>query len=252
MSIGKVLSTSLVASVALMTSVAEADMAPLSAEMHLAKKAMPNTTIKSAAQSVIKGMVEVVAGNNVMYLDESGRYLVIGSIYDLRTATDLTANRKQEIRDSIRVTWDVIPKNGATFDTGELPEFAVLFDPLCPYCKKLHDTIETMGNLDVKYVYVAEKAGSDEIIADVVCSQNPNKALSDYYQGVKLEKANNACANGVKTGLAENRSFTRKTDLLGTPILIRKDGKTKIGAASAEKLAAWLKETKENIAQVTQ
>ena len=61
------------------------------------RKALPNTEIDSVQLSVVPGLVEIVAGGNLFYFDPTGRYLVVGSIYDMRTATDLTAQRKREV-----------------------------------------------------------------------------------------------------------------------------------------------------------
>ncbi|MEX0824003.1 MAG: disulfide isomerase DsbC N-terminal domain-containing protein, partial [Woeseia sp.] len=59
--------------------------------------AMPGTHISSTSATVIDGLYEVVAGDNVLYVDESGRYLVIGSIYDLQEDVDLSAARRAQV-----------------------------------------------------------------------------------------------------------------------------------------------------------
>ena len=59
--------------------------------------AMPGTTIKSTMPTVIEGLYEVIAGENVLYVDTTGRYLVIGSIYDLKEDKDLSAARRAQL-----------------------------------------------------------------------------------------------------------------------------------------------------------
>src|SRR3972149_3464251 len=66
------------------------------------RRAMPGTTVSEVRAAPIPGLLEVVAGRNVFYTDAGGRFLVIGSIYDLATTQDLTARRKREIT---RIVW---------------------------------------------------------------------------------------------------------------------------------------------------
>lgn len=52
--------------------------------------ALPATEVKDVMPSPIAGLYQFKAGDNILYASGSGRYLVIGNIYDLQTAQDLT------------------------------------------------------------------------------------------------------------------------------------------------------------------
>jgi ribosomal protein uS11 len=71
--------------------------------------AMPGTNISSTSATVIEGLYEVVAGDNVLYVDTSGRYLVIGSIYDLQEDVDLSAERRAQVTSTSAATGTKTP-----------------------------------------------------------------------------------------------------------------------------------------------
>ncbi len=54
-----------------------------------AKKALPNTPIREVNPSPISGLYEVIAGSNVLYMDETERYLLVGEIYNLKTSKNI-------------------------------------------------------------------------------------------------------------------------------------------------------------------
>jgi thiol:disulfide interchange protein DsbC len=57
------------------------------------RSSMPATLVKSVNETQFAGLYEVEAGDNLFYADASGRYLFIGHIYDLKTATNITQLR---------------------------------------------------------------------------------------------------------------------------------------------------------------
>lgn len=56
-------------------------------------KRLPRTKTTRIDCSVVAGLCEVQAGTNLFYTDRSGRYLVVGRVYDMETRQDLTAVR---------------------------------------------------------------------------------------------------------------------------------------------------------------
>lgn len=66
------------------------------AEAHLARalaKRLPRTRATKIDCGLIAGLCEVQAGANLFYTDRTGRYLVVGRVYDMETRQDLTAAR---------------------------------------------------------------------------------------------------------------------------------------------------------------
>lgn len=54
------------------------------------RTALPATDVQSVSASEIPGLYRFQAGDNTLYADASGRYLLVGHIYDLQTAQDVT------------------------------------------------------------------------------------------------------------------------------------------------------------------
>ena len=53
-------------------------------------KSMPTLKIDSVKSSEAKGLYEVVAGANILYVSEDGKYLLQGHLIDLEARKDLT------------------------------------------------------------------------------------------------------------------------------------------------------------------
>jgi len=60
--------------------------------------ALPSTHIDAINATPIKGLYQVTAGDNTFYADSTGRYLVFGHIYDIRTRADITATQASSSR----------------------------------------------------------------------------------------------------------------------------------------------------------
>src|SRR3546814_15964360 len=59
--------------------------------------------IGSVDCATIGGLCEVVAGDNLFYVDAGARYLVIGRVYDMETRQDITAARLLEMNPDMLV-----------------------------------------------------------------------------------------------------------------------------------------------------
>ena len=59
----------------------------------LQKQLGANVQIKSISPSPIPGIFEVVANNTVVYTDATAKYLIQGSIVELKTGTNLTEQK---------------------------------------------------------------------------------------------------------------------------------------------------------------
>lgn len=212
---------------------------------HSVHKALPGTRITSVQPSVIPGLVEVVAGPNVLYTDVTGNYLVVGSIYDMQTSTDLTAQRRHEIAETRRISWADLPLETAVKYGGQGPgKLAVFFDPDCPWCKRLHKQLSAMDDVEVYAImYPVESlhAGAKNKAAAILCSNDPFQALNAVMAGETLSPASDPnCLASSSAAIDRVEAFARRHDIHGTPTLVAPDGRIRPGFLEAKPLKAWL------------
>ena len=170
---------------------------------------LPKTRISAVECSRIEGLCEVIAGDNLFYVDKSARYLVIGRIYDMQTRQDLTAARLLELNPDMLVGGaakanavadaadKVPPGNRAELaisrkldlsglsDKGAIvwgsgPQSVTVFSDFhCGYCRALSAALETMN------VRVIERPisvlGSRDIADQVLCARDRHRALRAAY-----------------------------------------------------------------------
>ena len=209
------------------------------------RKALPNTQITSIQPAPIEGLVEIMAGRNILYSDPTGQYLVVGSIYDMHTATDLTAERKIE---ASAIDWERLPLETAVKYRGSGPQkLAVFFDPDCPWCRKLHDQLTSLKDVDIYAImYPVEglHPNAKHKAATILCSTDPLEALGMVMEGKALpENTDQACLNKAATSISQVEAFARDHNIHGTPTLVAPDGRVRPGFIQAEQLKAWLNAT---------
>ena len=244
------------------------------------KASLHRTAINSVTPTTIPGLYQVVAGKNVFYSDPTGRYLVFGHIYDLKTETDLTAvlekklNPNQALLPSLqgqqsqgdqagppqRIDWKTLPQKSAIIQnpqiTEEKQQLAVFTDPECPYCKALEAELFKVKNIQVHYyLYPLTEIHptSEQLSEKIWCSQDKLKALQES------EASESSGASGVVDSnvykkivnpssevscdlslLKEIHNFGRSHHFDGTPILIRSDGAVEFGYMPISELSVWL------------
>jgi thiol:disulfide interchange protein DsbC len=237
----------------------------------LLKARLPKTKVSKVDCAVVDGLCEVTAGNNLFYVDRSGRYLVIGRVYDMETRQDLTATRLLEINpDTLiggaakannaadsgeppiakavgagaqptapatpsRISLDGLPKDGAIVWGNQSGKTVTVFsDFRCGYCRALSNTLRSMN------VRVVERPisvlGSRDLANQVYCAKNRETALHQAYAGEPLRNA----ATCDTSGLDANERFARSHGLNGTPVIVRADGAMIEGYRPKEALASFI------------
>lgn len=203
------------------------------------KKAYPSTQFTSAQRSAVPGIYEVVMGQNIAYVDESGRYFLIGRMIDMLEKTDITAATKERIAQ--RVEWSDLPLNDAIqFGKGE-KRLAVFSDPDCPFCRQLEGELEKLDDVAV-YVFpypIASLHPSAARTSQAIwCSPNRTKAWRDYLmRKVAPPPAPSGCD---ATAIARNVALAERLSITATPTLISGDGRIASGASKAEQILAWI------------
>lgn len=209
------------------------------------RQAMPSTQIDVITPSPIPGLVEVVAGQNILYADTSGRWLVVGHLYDLKTAQDVTAERKAQLA---RIDWQALPLEAAVH-YGEGPlKLAVFSDPECPWCRKLHETLRQAQGIEVWEIMfpvaALHPAAHDKTVA-ILCDAHPAEALAQVMEGRARDGQPPAtdCIERARQLVDQAVAFGRVHGVQGTPTLVAGDGRVRNGYLPLDQLKAWLEQS---------
>lgn len=194
--------------------------------------------VKSVVATPIPGIYEVYAGGQLVYTDEKGDYLLIGSLVDTRSKANLTQQRMDAIK---TVKFDSLPFDKAiTLVKGKGErKIAVFSDPDCPFCKKLEKELANLDNLTV-HLFLMPLAELHPqavgIAKDIWCAEDRAKAWSAYMLEGKKPDSGKACDTPVEA----IASLAGELGISGTPAIILSNGRRLEGAIPAAKLEAML------------
>ena len=190
------------------------------------KKLGPNAKVKSVSPTPVVGIYEVLVGNDIVYTDASGKYIIQGEIIELASGKNITEQRQADIN---RIKWsDLNPANAFKNVRGNgSRQLAVFSDPNCGYCKRLEKSLQPLDNVTI-YTYLIPilSADSTQKSKQIWCSSDPYKAYIDWM-------VNGIALNGkgeCSTPLDKNLAFAKTYGITGTPTLFFTDGSRFPGA----------------------
>lgn len=203
----------------------------------LIRKQIPEMEISGVRYSPLPGLYEIQSGNNIFYVDRTGKYLIAnGHIFDTTTKQDLTAARIEQIT---RIDWDVLPLDKAVV-SGDMKgiEMAVFTDPDCPYCRTLEKSLKDLKGVKVyTFLLPLKRLHPDATRKSeaIWCSRDQHAALTQ----IMLEDKE-ITGGGCETPLADIAKLADSLNIHGTPTIIAHDGRRRSGNMPAEQLKAWL------------
>lgn len=195
---------------------ADADVARVKAAL---KKNNPQLDrVGKVYKSNILGLYEVEMDGDLLYTDEKARYLIHGSIFDLKSMHNLTDARSRKL---FAVDFDKLPFNLAVKKVkgNGQRKMAYFTDPNCAYCKKLEEEIKNLDNVTLYVFMLTIFPGSGEKVQAILCSKNPAKAWDDLMQYDTLPPAGKC-----ETPTEQVMQLSRKLKVNGTPALFFADG----------------------------
>lgn len=189
----------------------------------------------------IPGFQEAIVGGQVLYFSDDGRYMMQGSLYDMRAKKDLSqAGLSVVRRDALKAVpvsdRIVFAPVGARKHT-----ITVFTDIECGYCRKMHSEMAEYNKLGIAVEYLAfPRAGltSPDALAmeSVWCSLDRRKALTDAKNGRPVPPKR--CTNPV----AAQYEIGQRIGLQGTPMAINIDGVALPGYLPPDKMLEALDE----------
>lgn len=207
----------------------------------------PATQVNAIKTTPIKGVYQVAMGKNLAYVSEDGRYFMFGSLYDMQTQTDLTANEREQVN---KVEWSSLPLKNAivTVKGNGQRKIAVFTDPDCPYCKQLAKSLDAMDNITVyNFLFPIEglHPNAAQKAQNIFCAKDNVKAMDDWFlRGVAAKDKD--CKNPIEA----NVQLAAALGLSGTPMIIAEDGRLLPGAMPKDRLDVWINEGASGLAKL--
>ena len=105
--------------------------------------------VEEIAAAPVAGWYEVVVnGKNLVYVDASAEYMLVGDLISTQDGKSLTEERKAMLN---KIDYDKLPFDKAIKEVrgnGKL-QVAVFSDPDCPFCKKLEHEFGKMTDITI-------------------------------------------------------------------------------------------------------
>ena len=196
--------------------------------------------IDEVSRTPMNGLWEVRVGNEILYTDAEGNFLIQGSLIDARVRKNLTEERVEKLS---AIDFEQLPvKDAFTIVRGNgKRRIAVFEDPNCGYCKRFERDLQKVDNVTVHmFLYPILGGDSPDKSRNIWCAKDKGKAWQD--QMVRDQPAPSAtCDTGA---IARNLEFGRKHRITGTPTLFFTDGSRVPGAVNTAQLEKLLADVK--------
>ncbi len=202
------------------------------------KQRLPRAADADIKASPIKGLYEVLAGGQVMYMTKDARYVIDGNMFDLQDRRNLTEETRGVVR---KKAIDELGEENMLVYTpkGETKHTVTIFtDIYCPYCRRLHQEMEQYLNSGVKvrYIFLPFKGKqSYDTSVSVWCAKNPNEAMDKAKAGEDIEQK--TCDNPIN----QHQSLANVLGIRGTPAIMLENGYLNPGYVPVEKLVEQMK-----------
>ena len=180
------------------------------------KKNFPNLRVDSVKESPVKGLYEIVAGDQVFYFSPDG-YLVFGEMWS-KDGKNLTAERRDKVlAEKVKsIPLDTALKIGA--GPHQVIEFT---DPDCPYCRKVDEFLSKRADV-TRYVFffpLRQIHPESEKKARYILSQKDREkafreVVSGAFDGKPLPEASHR-----NEMLEEMEEVAKSVGVRGTPAL---------------------------------
>ena len=206
------------------------------------QQAYPASRFGAVQATPWPGVFEVMVGSRPAYLDASGRYFLFGSLYDMHTQRDLSAERRAV---SAPIDFDALPLRDAIREVrgSGSRRLAVFSDPDCGHCRRLEAALRELSDVTIHTFIVPIIGARDGVHAGAIaawCAHDQPGAWRRLMTAPAGSAASGRAGAGCEHPLQRNLALARSLGLAGTPTLVAGDGRTLAGAASAPEIHAWL------------
>jgi len=196
--------------------------------------------IDEISKTPMNGLYEVRMGNEVMYSDAEGHFLIQGALIDVRQKRNLTEERLEKLS---AIPFDQLPaKTAFTQVRGNgKRKLAVFADPNCGYCKRFEKDLQKLDNVTIyHYLYPILGEDSKTKSKNIWCAKDKAKTWNDWMINGTPPPNANCDTSAIDTIVA----FGQKQRITGTPMLLFTDGTRVPGAVPMAQVEKMLTEIK--------
>lgn len=200
--------------------------------------------IDEVSPTPFQDILELRLGNDVLYTNPNVDFVLQGSLVDVKTRTDLTAQRIEELN---RVDFAQLPlANAIKMVKGDgSQKIAVFEDPNCIYCKRLHQTLDEIDNITVySFLFPILTPDSRTKSEHVWCADDRAATWAAWMKDNK-KPAEKTCDTPIDAIL----EFGMKLGVQGTPAIFFEDGSRANGWLPADQLKVRLADAAKNVAK---
>lgn len=200
----------------------------------------PGIVIQAVTPTPMAGVWEVWTGGRLVYTDNTGEYLLLGTLVETRSKTNLSQQRLNALR---AVKFDSLPldKSFTVVKGKGERRLAVFTDPDCPFCKRLERELDKLDNLTV-HVFLYPLAdlhpGAVQIARNVWCAADRAQSWSAYM----LEGKTPAAVDNCETPLGAIAELAARLGVEGTPAILFANGRRVDGYIPAHEIEAILQQ----------
>jgi thiol:disulfide interchange protein DsbC len=202
--------------------------APLVAKPEAAlQKAFPQIKIDSISESPVKGLFEVVSGQNVFYFYPEKDLLLVGDMYS-SAGQNLTGEKKRELKakfqEKILEKIKDLPLEKAVKVGSGSRKVIEFTDPDCPYCRKASEALKKRADI-TRYIFLSPFAHPNAApkVHYILAAKNGEKAYHEMMEGKPVPAGQAEPGKEIKALAEEHMSLARSLGIDGTPTFFIKE-----------------------------
>ena len=204
----------------------------------LLEQKFPGANVRNVAKSGYFGLYEAQFDGQIVYTDAKVAYVIVGSIYDTATKTNLTEARLRKLNrvDFATLPFELAMKKVKGNGTRKLVIFS---DADCPFCARLEKELKAVDDITIyTFLYPIDQLHPDAARKSKIiwCSPDRVKAWDEFFATGKLPDNKGEC----DTPLAVTHDLGQKLRVNATPTLVFADGSIIPGALSKDRLETEL------------
>jgi thiol:disulfide interchange protein DsbC len=200
----------------------------------LMQEKFPGVEVLNVTKSPFFGLYEVFTGEQMAYTDAKVTYIMVGTVIDPASRTNLTEERIQALK-AINVA-DLPLDQAIKIVRGKGERKMIVFsDADCPFCKRLENTLQDMDNVTAYVLlYPIDQLHPDAARKSkmIWCAPDRPKAWLDFMLKGNLPANDGNC----ETPLPQLQALAQKYRVVATPTMVFMDGRVVPGALPKERL----------------